>query len=90
MTYEKKNYPKMSEHRWDFVRQRQSLVDQCPTTDCYLQPFLHSARNMVMKLLGLSVTADPKVQIRGGRNEFTLDTNIFQQYVHTSITTYCH
>ena len=32
----------------------------------------------------------PKVQIRGGRNEFTLDTNIFQEYVHTSITTYCH
>ena len=32
----------------------------------------------------------PKVQIRGGRNEFTLDTNIFEEYVHTSITTYCH
>ena len=30
----------------------------------------------------------PKVQIRSGRNGFTLDTNIFQEYVHTSITTY--
>ena len=26
----------MSEHRWDFVRHRQSLVDQCSTTDSIL------------------------------------------------------
>ena len=50
----------MSEHRWHFVRHRQSLVDQSPTTDCYVQPLFHSERHMVKKLLGLSVTADPK------------------------------
>ena len=46
----------MSKHRWDFVRHWQTLVGQCPMTDCYLHP--RTAFNILSHEINF-VTAHP-------------------------------
>ena len=61
---------------------------QQPTVIC--SPFSIQHETWSWSSLDYQWLPTPKVQIRDGRNEFTLDTYIFEEYVHTSITTYCH
>ena len=49
----------MSKRRWDFVRHWQILVGQCPMTDCYLQPELHSIFCLMKLILSLLTPPPP-------------------------------